>query len=300
MLAIVIPYYKFTFFEATLQSLADQTNKQFKVYIGDDDSPENPSILLDQFKGKLDFQYEKFQNNLGSKSLVKQWNRCIDLSANEEWFVVLGDDDVVEINFVASFYDNIIKISKDFNVVRFASCNINESGSKVSKVFTNPPIESSIDFFFRERRSSLSEYLFNKQKFLEIGFKDFPLAWCTDILAVLEFSNFENVYSINDSVVYVRISGRSISGSKGLERLKSQAAFEFLYYLLVEKKQFFNSFQKKELLKAITRIYLSNKKNSVFFLKLSWYFLNNFLIYEYFNFIKFIFLSLKKKYKLKF
>lgn len=299
MLAIIIPYYKLTFFEATLQSLADQTNKQFKVYIGDDSSPEDPSILLEKFIGKIDFQYNKFQSNFGGTSLVKHWERCVNLSLNEEWFMILGDDDVLESNCVESFYSKINTVNQGFNVVRFASCNIDQKGEPISKVFQNPIIESSIDFFFRERRSSLSEYLFNIEKFFTVGFKDFPLAWCTDILAVLEFSNFENVYSINDSIVYVRISERSISGSKGLERLKSQAAFEFLYYLLVEKKHFFNSFQKEELLKAIIRIYLANKKNSMFFFKLSWYFLNNFFIYGYFNFIKLIFLSLKK-HKLKF
>lgn len=294
MLAIIIPYYKITFFEATLQSLADQTNKQFNVYIGDDDSPENPSILLEKFKEKLDFRYEKFENNLGSKSLVKQWSRCIDLSANEEWFVLLGDDDVLGINFVASFYTNINKIKKEINVVRFASCNINETGSQVSKVFQNPIIESSIDFFFRERRSSLSEYLFNKEKFLEIGFKEFPLGWCSDILAILELSDFKNVYSINDSVVYVRISDKSISGSKDLQNLKSQAAFDFLYYLLVKKKKFFNSFQRNELLKETTKIYLNNKKNTMFFFKLTRCFWSEFLIYSYFNFLRLIFSSLKK------
>jgi hypothetical protein len=35
MLAIVIPYYKRTFFEETLQSLANQTDKRFQVFIGD-------------------------------------------------------------------------------------------------------------------------------------------------------------------------------------------------------------------------------------------------------------------------
>ena len=47
MLAIVIPYFKLTFFEATLQSLANQTDKRFKVYIGDDASPESPIFLLE-------------------------------------------------------------------------------------------------------------------------------------------------------------------------------------------------------------------------------------------------------------
>ena len=47
MLAIVIPYFKLTFFEETLQSLANQTDQRFKVYIGDDASLENPSDLLE-------------------------------------------------------------------------------------------------------------------------------------------------------------------------------------------------------------------------------------------------------------
>ena len=48
MLAIVIPYYKYTFFEETLLSLQNQTNKKFNVYIGDDASPENPLDLTVQ------------------------------------------------------------------------------------------------------------------------------------------------------------------------------------------------------------------------------------------------------------
>ena len=35
MLAIVIPYYKYSFFEETLISLSNQPDKRFKIYIGD-------------------------------------------------------------------------------------------------------------------------------------------------------------------------------------------------------------------------------------------------------------------------
>ncbi|OOV29296.1 hypothetical protein BXU11_05095 [Flavobacterium sp. LM5] len=95
MLAIIIPYYKLTFFEATLQSLAAQTCQDFKVYIGDDASPENPAMLLEKYKGKFDFVYHRFATNLGGTSLTKQWERCITLSGNEEWLMILGDDDVL-------------------------------------------------------------------------------------------------------------------------------------------------------------------------------------------------------------
>lgn len=297
MLAIIVPYYKYTFFEITLKSLANQTNKNFKVYIGDDCSPESPIDLLEKYNTQIEFVYQKFDNNLGKDSLVKHWERCLNLSSTEEWFIILGDDDVLGDNYIESFYNNISIISKEYNVVRFASCNIDENGNQTSKLFQNHVIESSVDFFFKERRSSLSEYLFNKEKALKVGFKDFPLAWCTDILAVLEMSDFGNVYTINDAIAYIRVSDKSISGNKKLDKLKNKAAFEFLYYVLVLNKNIFNTFQKNELLKEIKGIYLNDKKNGYYFFKLSRFFISKFLFHAYFNFLKQIFTSLNKSAK---
>ena len=112
MIAIVIPYYKFAFFEETLKSLANQTNKNFMVYIGDDASPEDPTSLLQNYKDKFEFIYYRFENNLGSKSLVKQWERCIAMTQGEEWIKILGDDDVIGNYVVESFYKNYEKISQ--------------------------------------------------------------------------------------------------------------------------------------------------------------------------------------------
>jgi len=211
--------------------------------------------------------------------------------------MILGDDDVLGDNCIAEFYERIDTIKEIANVIRFASCNIDENGKEISKVLQNPIIESSLDFFFRDRRSSLSEYVFNKSKISLVGLKNFPLGWCTDILAVLEVSNFGNVFSISDAIVYVRISDKSISGNKANQKLKSQASFDFLYYLITKKKRFFNTSQKDKLTKEITGIYLNNKKNIYWFLKLSMFFCNNFLFYDYFNFIKSILLNVKKKLK---
>ena len=73
MIAIVIPYYKLTFFESILQSLANQTDKRFNVYIGDDASLDDPSSLLEKYNNQFDFVYHKFEKNIGSISLVNQW-----------------------------------------------------------------------------------------------------------------------------------------------------------------------------------------------------------------------------------
>lgn len=297
MLAIVIPYYKISFFEATLQSLANQTDKRFKVYIGDDASPEEPLALLEKYINKFDFEYHRFNSNLGSISLVKQWERCISLTKNEEWMMILGDDDVLGENVVEVFYANLHEIANISNVVRFASCKINDTGLEISKTYHNPKVESSIDFLIRKSRSSLSEYIFNSKQIKTIGFKDFPLGWFSDVLAVLEFSNFGNVFSINEAMVYVRISDLSISGKQDNAKLKEKANFEFYEYLLTLKFQFFSAEQKNELYFRINKCYVNNKKKVVWFFKISKFYLGNFLIKAYFSFIKLIFLKSLKNIK---
>jgi hypothetical protein len=159
MLAIVIPYFKRTFFEATLESLANQTDKRFKVYIGDDATPENPSDLLEKYKGKFDFAYHRFETNLGGISLTQQWERCIALSGEEGWIMILGDDDVLGENVTAAFYDNLPEVEqKEINVVRFATQKIGRDGNFISDFYYHPQIENAVDFF--QRSSKFFERVF--------------------------------------------------------------------------------------------------------------------------------------------
>lgn len=173
MLAIIIPYYKLTFFEETLQSLANQTDKRFSVYIGDDASPENPAALLEKYKDKLEFKYHRFSENLGSISLTKQWERCIALSKDEEWLMILGDDDVLGVNVVEEFYLQLPLFKGKTNVVRFATEVINGNHEAITNKFVHPVWEDAADSYYRKferiSRSSLSEYIFAKKAYIKYG-----------------------------------------------------------------------------------------------------------------------------------
>ncbi|MDP2088619.1 MAG: glycosyltransferase [Flavobacteriaceae bacterium] len=302
MLAIVIPYYNLTFFEATLQSLANQTNQQFKVYIGDDASPENPSGLLEKYQAKFDFHYHRFETNLGGTSLVKQWERCIAITGNEEWIMILGDDDVLENNCVAAFYENLKEIEAlKLNVIRYATTKINEVDKTVSAPYFNPKIEKSIDFLFRKlnggTRSSLSEFVFRKETMQHIRFKDFPLAWHSDVLAILEFSNFCSIYSINESFVFVRSSGINISSRLDNLILKNLATFKYYYYLISNKLTYFDFYQKIILYDALEKSFLDNKKNGNYWIKLTRLYFVNYEFRRYFVFLKKVYKSvLKRRY----
>ena len=289
MLAIIIPYYNINFFEATLQSLANQTDKRFKVYISNDASPESPISVLKRWDKKIEFIYHRFDENLGGISLSKHWERCISLTNDEKWLMILGDDDVLDSNVLKGFYDNISEIKeKNINVIRFGSQVINKDGNLVSDIYKHPRLEKATDSFWRKHtgktRSSLSEYIFEKEVYLKVKFKNYPLAWHSDDQAWLEFSNFQCIYSINSSLIYIRESNWSISGKRDNLEQKKQASLQF-YNLLSDK--YLSRFTKKQRLGIILiseKEFFDNKNFALLFKILKWHLIKT----DLFNLVKFI------------
>lgn len=253
MLAIIIPFYKLTYFEATLRSLAIQTDKRFKVYIGDDSSTENPDNLLEKYRGQFEFVYHRFESNLGGTSLVRQWERCIALSKKEEWIMILGDDDVLGETVVASWYENHVYFNLKSNLVRFASKLIFEKSNTISVLYTHPVWENATDSFYRKlkevSRSSLSEYIFSRASYEKHGFYNYPLAWNSDDHAWLEFSDDKPIYTINGSVVFVRMSLLNITGNRNNILDKNLSEIEFYKFLISNRFKFYDNKQRLEIMK---------------------------------------------------
>jgi len=274
-IAIIIPYFKKTFFNKTLLSLKNQTDTRFNVYIGDDCSPENPKDLIEAYRSSLNIKYFRFLENVGSKSLVKQWERCIKLTNKENWLLILGDDDSLDINVISSFYKNYSEFFKETNVIRFATQKIDAKGRRISEIYNYPVWQDSKKILFNNKRSSLSEYIFKKDVVKTIKFRDFPLAWFSDILGVLEFSDFSKIYSINDSVVSIRYSSENISSRNdhSSNLLKLQSTFLFYDYILRNKKKHFSSSEINIILKRISKTYINDKIKLGRFFRISFHFI---------------------------
>lgn len=299
MLAIVIPYFKINFFEATLISLSNQTDKRFKVYIGDDASADNPSLLLDKYKGNFNLTYKRFDSNIGSISLVAQWHRCIDLVKDEEWIMVLCDDDVIGENVVSEFYNASDEVNQqNINVIRYATAVINQNSERISPIYEHPKFEKSTDFLMRKikggTRSSLSEFVFRKKVLLDIKFKELPLAWYSDYLAVLECTFFEYIYTINTALVFFRLSEINITAKKNDLLPKNIATFKYYYYLLNEKASYFDVNQTETLLTRLEKTFLDNKTNSKFWLLFTKLYISKKYFKKYMVFIFKISSSIKK------
>lgn len=289
MLAIVIPYYNLLFFERTLQSLEKQTNKNFKVYIGDDASPDNPKVLLQKYNVNLNIKYQRFDKNIGQNSLVHQWERCIDLTEEEDWIIILGDDDYLSENFISEFYINLPEVEqRNLKVVRFASQPVFGTTEQLA-VYENPKLENSTDFLFRKffgnGRGTLSEQVFKRDAYIKHGFKDFPLGWGVDDIAWLEFSECGDIFGINTATAFIRISEISISRKGFKSALKLDTKFTFLEYII---KNHLRKFKRKHRIPFLMHYeimgYETKRVSFGFYSKISCGLLNHFKFYEYLKF----------------
>ena len=233
-LAIVIPFYKITFFEDTLQALLKQSDKRFNVYIGDDASLHSPKDLIEKYQDELNITYMRFEDNLGRTDLVGQWHRCLQLTTDEEWVWILPDDDMPSSNVVEEFY-NALSYVDEFNVkvFRFPMSIIDREGKIIHKyAFNEPKTETNLSFYERIVKSKASatigDNIFHKKSLLEHGtFVDFPKAWGSDHATILCTSQGGEIYNLENAHLYFRMSGENISSdiTDGLIKIESRIQF---------------------------------------------------------------------------
>jgi glycosyltransferase involved in cell wall biosynthesis len=233
-LAIIIPAYKPEYLAKTLQSIADQTCKDFNLYIGDDCSPYKLHEIIRPFEKVLDFEYCKFDNNLGGTNLIAQWDRCIELSSNEGWIWLFSDDDIMSDSCVEMFYKNLSTYPEE--VLFHIDLNIIDDLGNISHRSKKFPTRISGPELFSEKlklkiSSTVVEYIFKRSNFREKGgFERFDLAWNSDDATWIKLIGNGEVLTIEDCKVFWRYSSLNISSllDKAVIMKKTDANLEYL------------------------------------------------------------------------
>ena len=216
-LAIVIPAYKSTFLPAALDSIAAQTCQDFTLYIGDDCSPNNIGEIVERYREKINLVYKRFDTNLGGKDLVAQWERCIDMTQDEEWLWLFSDDDVMEEKCVEEFYKQMERRPNN-RLFRFNVNVINEEGIVINRLPQWQDLMSAreyIDGKLLQHKcvSYVVEFIVHRDVFFKSGrFQNFDLAWGSDFLSWVKFADAAGgIATIQTARVRWRRSGENIS-----------------------------------------------------------------------------------------
>ncbi len=238
-LAIVIPAYKGAFFRQALESIARQTDQRFRVYIGDDASPEPIGKIVQDCDISADrLLYHRFEQNLGGTSLVRQWHRCIRLS-QEPWVWLFSDDDVAEPDCVAAFYRELKASNAASDLYRFSSRSIDAEGRLLSNDLLHPACESGREFLLArlqdQRVSNAPQLIFSRRAWKRIGgVPEFPLAWASDDAFITLLGIRTPIRAIAGPRVKVRNSGLNISHrrSRSVAANKIRACRQFVEWVI--------------------------------------------------------------------
>jgi glycosyltransferase involved in cell wall biosynthesis len=228
-LTIVIPAFKTRYLRQTLQSFVDQTRRDFKVVIGDDNSPQNVQAIVDDYKDLMDLTYVKFPKNLGADSLADHWERCIQLAGDHDWIWFFSDDDYVDNNCVQLLWEAIQGTNGTFGLYRFDSKVVDKQSESLNQVSDHPVIENASQFLQRrlkgETISFAIEYVFRKDYFFETGgFVRFPLGWASDDATWIRMADARKIYTVKNCFVYWRYSGDNITSVYNENRYQKKRA----------------------------------------------------------------------------
>lgn len=244
----LLPAYKVLFFEEALQSIKNQTYRDFKVIVSDDCSPENLKSIYDKVCGDDPrFIFRRNEENMGSKSLVSHWNMLVDM-CDTEWLIMAGDDDVYEPTFLEEM-DRLQVKYPNVDLLHARARVIDAEGEVVKLDSAYDEYVTQIEFLaFLGKIAHIEcvgNYLYRTSVLRERGgFVDLPLAWTSDTAT-------NNIISQNGCATSqyflfnFRISGNNITGIgnkiKEISKKKIEAVFIFDSYV----KELFESLSAK-------------------------------------------------------
>jgi glycosyltransferase involved in cell wall biosynthesis len=238
-LAIVIPAFKGKYFRKTLESISNQSCKEFALYIGDDASPDDLKSIVDLNCSHTPVVYKRFESNLGGRDLVAHWERCIDMTSDEEWIWLFSDDDVMSEDCVEGFYEILEKYDKESAICKVFRYNLFITDADLSVLQKyETPAEFSVEYFLQSYfithnlRNRAVEFIFSKTVYIENNrFVNFPLGWGSDTATMLKFGQSSGFVTIQKGDVFWRDSAYNIS-SKSDAKINEQKPFAISLFLI--------------------------------------------------------------------
>lgn len=212
MVSIAIPAYKKTFLAEAIQSALSQTYEDIELIIVDDDSPNDLQSIIDQFDDSR-IRYYRNEKNLGKQNVVKNWNRCLEL-AKGEFFTLLCDDDILDIDFVKELLALAEKYP-DCNVFHARRKVLNETTGEITEDKDWPEWES-LDTFYENklkwvRLHTITEWMFRTNHIAPMQYIEFPVAWGSDDISIINFAKEGGIASSQKVLATFRYNDEHLS-----------------------------------------------------------------------------------------
>ncbi|TDH24634.1 glycosyltransferase [Segetibacter sp. 3557_3] len=228
LFSIGIPAYKSKFLKECIDSILTQTCEEFELIIINDFSPDPIDEIVAAYQDRR-IRYFKNQKNIGAEGVVDNWNRCLSL-ASGDFFVLMGDDDSMQKNYLEEFQKLILKYPK-LDVYHCRSKYIDEASVAFGLSQSCPEYETTHNYlwhcFSSKRDQFVSDFVYRSSVLKEKnGFYKMPLAWTSDFLTAFIMSGDKGIAYIHLALLNYRFSSYNITATGSLD-LKRQATISF-------------------------------------------------------------------------
>lgn len=217
--SITIPAYKATFFRECIESVLNQSYKDYEVIILNDYSPENIKDIVEECKKLKNgdkIRYYENDKNVGAIDIVDNWNKLLEL-ANGEYIICMGDDDLLTPNCLDE-YNNLISDYPGLSIYHARTKIIDEKSKFLNIQEERPEYESVYSMIwhrtFCNRIQFIGDYLFDiKSLRKDGGFYKLPLAWESDCITSYIAASHNGIANTSKITFLYRGSRYSITNS---------------------------------------------------------------------------------------
>lgn len=282
MITVVIPTYKPNeiYLKQAVNSLINQTNKDFKLLIVDDTPGFNFSFIADELN-ELNAEVVYNDENLG---LVRNWNKSISL-ISQGWIKFLFQDDYLEDNYFEKIIPIVNSNNYEFIITNrnyiFSKNVTNDKKERLSEMrrlsffFTNEKYISLKDYLCLCDNVSLSNifgepssYVFKKELIIKNGIFCTLLQQKVDFEFVLRNLVCSGFYFMPNAINYFRIHNESESyrNSKFEGALSKRNSDDFIILMMMmfdEKYKPYRQLLKEKGIYRLLEIKFNNYYNKI-------------------------------------
>lgn len=213
--SIGIPAYKSKFLKECIASVLEQSYKDFELIIVNDASPEDIDSVVKSFDDKR-IRYFVNDQNFGAENVVDNWNKCLSY-AKGEFFILMGDDDLMDPQYLAEF-SMLIQSNPDYDIFHCRSCIIDDTSHPILITQALPRVESVYDSIWHRinewRMQYVSDFVYRTQVLVSNGgFYKLQLAWASDDISSYMAMGSKGIVHTNKPLFQYRRSKITISTS---------------------------------------------------------------------------------------
>ncbi|MFN8673303.1 MAG: glycosyltransferase [Candidatus Sericytochromatia bacterium] len=215
LVSIIIPAYKYEFFEEALLSAVNQTYKNIEIIICDDSAKEKIEYIskniIEKYKD-IDIKYYKNPINIGGEA---NYIKCFELSKGE-YIKYLNDDDILLNNCVEEMVNLFEKYGDKVNLISSIREFIDEKSIKINNNIIIPAFvdkknnysyingKQTIDYILSNLKNEIGEpstFMFRKKTIENIKPNIFSI-YGTYLLGNVDITMFINLLSTGD-LIYI-------------------------------------------------------------------------------------------------